>query len=152
MTPKRATYYTYGSDEGCAETRKFLEEAGVVLEIRDLEKNPLSAWELQGVLGHLDAGHFLNPLSDAYDKHKFGERIPQREQLLDIIAGDNSLLKRPIIKTTRLLTIGCDKEKLTEMLRLNGVEPSPRELGGNSRRSQNGSNRHYSKRSSSSHR
>ncbi len=151
MAPKRATYYTYGSDEGCAETRKFLEEAGVLLEIRDIEKNPLSAWELKGVLGHLDAGHFLNPLSDAYDKHKLNERIPQRDQLLEIIAEDNSLLKRPIIKTNRLLTVGCDKEKLTEMLRLSG-EPLPREMGGNSRRSQNGSNRHYSKRSPSTHR
>ena len=151
MSPKHAIYLTYGNDEGCAETRKFLEEAGVVLNIRDLEKNPMSAYELMGILGHLDAKHFINPLSESFAKHNLGERIPPREQLVELIAQDITLLKRPIIKTTRLLTVGCDKDKISEMLRLNG-ESSSREFSGNIRRHQNGSNRIYSKRSSSTHR
>ena len=151
MSPKHAIYLTYGNDEGCAETRKFLEEAGVVLDIRDLEKTPMSAYELMGVLGHLDAKHFLNPLSESYAKHNLGEKMPPREQLVELIAQDITLLKRPIIKTTRLLTVGCDKGKISEMLRLNG-EPSPREFSGNIRRHQNGSNRGFSKRSSSTNR
>lgn len=151
MAPKRATYLTYGNDEGCAETRKFLEEAGVVLNIRDLEKDPMSAYELMGVLGHLDAKHFINPMSESYAKHNLAEEIPSRQKLVELIAEDHTLLKRPIIKTIRLLTVGCDKDKISEMLRLNG-EPSSREFSGNIRRHQNGSNRSYSKRSSSTHR
>ncbi len=58
MAPKRAIYLTYGNDESCAETRQFLEEAGVVLEIRDLGKNPMNAYELMGILGYLDAKRF----------------------------------------------------------------------------------------------
>lgn len=151
MAPKHAIYLTYGNDEGCAETRKFLEESGVVLDIRDLEKNPMSAYELMGILGHLDAKHFINPLSESFAKHNLGERIPPREQLVELIAQDITLLKRPIIKTARLLTVGCDKDKISEMLRLSG-EPSPREFSGNIRRHQNGSNRGFSKRSSSTNR
>ena len=151
MEPKHAIYLTYGNDEGCAETRKFLEEAGVVLNIRDLEKNPMSPYELMGILGHLDAKHFINPLSESFAKHNLGERIPPREQLVELIAQDITLLKRPIIKTTRLLTVGCDTDKISEMLRLNG-ETSPREFSGNIRRHQNGSNRGFSKRSSSTNR
>ncbi|MEE8405025.1 MAG: ArsC/Spx/MgsR family protein [candidate division Zixibacteria bacterium] len=151
MAHKRAIYLTYGSDEGCAETRKFLEESGVVLNIRDLEKSPMSAYELMGILGHLDAKHFINPLSESFAKHNLGERIPPREQLVELIAQDITLLKRPIIKTARLLTVGCDKDKISEMLRLSG-EPSPREFSGNIRRHQNGSNRGFSKRSSSTNR
>ena len=151
MAPKRAIYLTYGNDESCAETRQFLEEAGVVLEIRDIEKNPLNAYELRSILGHLDAGHFINTTSESYAKHKLSESIPQRDELLEIIAEDNTLLKRPIIKTTRLLVVGCDKDKISEMLRLNG-DPSARDITGNIRRHQNGSNRSYFKRSSSTKR
>ena len=151
MAPKSAIYLTYGNDEDCTQTRQFLEEAGVVLEIRDIVKDPLNAYELKGVLGYLDAGHFINPSSESYAKHNLSESIPQRDELLNIIAEDNTLLKRPIIKTNRLMVVGCDKEKISEMLRLNG-EPSARDISGNIRRHQNGSNRNYFKRSSSTKR
>ena len=73
MAPKRAIYLTYGNDEGCTQTRQFLEEAGVVLEIRDVEKDPLNAYELKGILGYLDAGHFINPSSESYAKNNLSE-------------------------------------------------------------------------------
>ena len=36
MPPKRVTFITYGNDEQCAETLRFIENAGVILDIRDI--------------------------------------------------------------------------------------------------------------------
>jgi len=120
MAPKRAKLYSYGGDERCNEIRKFIEEAGILLDVRDLEKQPLTRWELSQLVGNLNLDHFINKASEAYDKHHLDKASLSRNELLDIIAEDNSLLRRPIIQSSRLLTIGCDKKKISEMLQING--------------------------------
>ena len=119
MAVKNAKYLSYGNDEQCAEIRKLIEEAGVLLVVRDIEKQPLSVDELAAMLGYLEASHFLNPASDSFEKFKLDEKIPERRELIKMIAEDHTLLRRPIIRTARLLTVGCDKQKISEMLRLN---------------------------------
>ncbi|MGH8015535.1 MAG: hypothetical protein ACREBV_05045, partial [Candidatus Zixiibacteriota bacterium] len=70
MALRQAKFLSYGNDEICTEIKKFLEEAGVILEIRDIEKKPLTEDELWSIMGHLDASHFLNPASDSFEKHR----------------------------------------------------------------------------------
>lgn len=147
MAVKYAKYISYGNDEQCIEMIKFIEEAGVKLEVRDMEKQPLSADELATMLGHLEARHFLNPASDSFEKHKLAENMPPRHELVKLIAEDYTLLKRPIIKTARLLTVGCDKQKISEMLRLNGEGESNQNPNFNRRGSSSGGRSDY-KRSS----
>ena len=120
MALKLAKFMTYGNDEKCVEIKKFIEDAGVAVDYRDIEKKPLTEAELWGMLGHLEASHFLNPASDSFQKYQLAENLPERDKLIKMIAEDHTLLRRPIIKTARLLTVGCDKQKITEMLRLNG--------------------------------
>ena len=132
MAVRQAKYLTYGNDEQCAEIKKFIEEAGVILDYRDIEKKPLSEDELRGIMGHLEASHFINPASDSFEKYQLAEGLPERDKLIKMVAQDHTLLRRPIIRTARLLTVGCDKQKISEMLRLNG-DANSRE-GGNSHR------------------
>jgi arsenate reductase-like glutaredoxin family protein len=127
MAVKHAKFLFYGEDEQCAEMRKLIEEAGVILDVRDIEKKPLTEDELASMLGHLEAAHFLNPASDSYEKNKLDQKIPQRHELIKMIADDYTLLRKPIIRTARLLTVGCDKQKISEMLRLNGDSDNGRE-------------------------
>ncbi len=126
MAPKRALYFTYGDDEKCAETRKFMEESGVILQIRDLAENPLTEGELIRLVGHLKLEHFLNPSSPNYSKHNLNNSGLCRGEIIKLMAADHTLLKRPIVKAGRLLLIGCDQAKIAEMLQLenNGSEPS----------------------------
>ena len=137
MALKQAKFLSYGSDEQCAEIKKFIEDAGWTLDYRDIEKKPLTEDELWGIVGHLEASHFLNPASDSFEKYQLAENLPERGKLIKMLAQDHTLLKRPIIRTARLLTVGCDKQKISEMLRLNG-EMNSREMG-NSHRDRPGS-------------
>ena len=60
MALKRAKFYSYGSDNVCAEIRQFIEDAGVILEVRDLEKEPLTLIELHRMIGYIGMDHFYN--------------------------------------------------------------------------------------------
>lgn len=120
MALRTAKFLTYGKDEQTDQIKRFLEDAGVLLEVRDIEKKPLTENELWSMLGYLEASHFLNPASDSFEKYQLAENIPARDKLIKMLAEDYTLLRRPIIRTPRLLTVGCDKQKITEMLRLNG--------------------------------
>ena len=118
MAPKRAKFYSYGTDEHCLETRRFIENAGVLLDVRDIEAQPLSEDEINTLFGNLNLKHFLNTLSDGYAKNDLDKATPPREQVIKLMAEDYTLIRRPIIKSTRLITVGCDKERIAEMLHI----------------------------------
>ncbi len=118
MVPKRATFMTYGADEKCADIKKFIEDAGVLLDIWDIEKKPLTVRDIESLVGHLDLNHFLNPLSRSFEKHGLDKDLPPRDEVIKLIAEDHTLLRRPIIRNNRLFTIGCDKRKIAEMLQI----------------------------------
>ncbi len=116
MPLKRATYLTWGEDEQCAETKKFIENAGVILDVRDLSKQPLTANEVDRLIGHVNIDHFLNPMSPTYIKLEMDKKTPDRTEMIRLIVEDYTLLRRPIIRNNRLFLIGCDKRKIAEML------------------------------------
>lgn len=118
MPPKRATFLTFGTDELCNETRHYIEDAGVLLDIRDLDQQPLSEGEVRKLLSNFNPDYFLNPGSRSFAKHGLDKGMPDRDELIKLIAKDNSLLRRPIIKTNRLFTIGCDRRRISEMLQI----------------------------------
>ncbi len=88
MPLKRATYLTWGEDEQCADTRKFIENAGVLLDVRDLSKQPLSVDEVDKLVGHIHIDHFLNPLSQSYTKYELDKKTPERREMIKLIAAD----------------------------------------------------------------
>lgn len=118
MALKRATFISYGNDEWCMDTRKFIENAGVDLEVRDLLKKPFTEEEVDRLLGNWDVNHFLNPVSESFQKLGFDQQLPPRAELIKAIAADPTLLRRPIIRNARLFTIGCDKKRIAEMLQI----------------------------------
>ena len=127
MAPKRAKFYSYGEDTLCVETKEFIEKAGVLLDVRDIEKQPLSLREIQQLFGHINIKHFLNTLSDSYSKLQLDQNLPAREKVLQLMADDHTLIRRPIIKSQRLLTIGCDKRKISEMFQISANGSIPQE-------------------------
>jgi len=128
MISKRAQYLTYGNDELCAEMRKFIEDAGVLLDVRDIGSNPLSEHELIRLLGHLEVAHFLNTFSESYTKFRLDKSLPSRDQIISLIARDHTLLRQPIVKSARLLVIGCDKRKIADMLKIRTDGESPADV------------------------
>lgn len=127
MAGKRVIYISYGNDEMCLETKKFIESSGIILEIRDTSKKPLTAEELAKLVGHLDIKHFVNTASPSFKKNGLDKELPERREMIKMMADDYTLVKRPIIKSSRLITVGCDKDRIAAMLQLgaDGQELEP---------------------------
>jgi len=119
MPQKSATFITYGQDDRCDEVRKFIEDAGVRVNLRDLGQRPFTIEELDQMFGHNPMSYFLNPASSEYTKFGLDRKMPERRELLQIIAQNPGLLRRPIVRNARLLTVGCNKDKIAEMLQIN---------------------------------
>lgn len=133
MSLKRATFYTYNNDSACDDIKKYIEEAGVVLDIRDLEKQPLTSDELKKLMGHINLNHFVNKMSLSYPKINTDNGKFDKDHVIELILEDPSLLRVPIIQTARLMTIGCDKKKIAELLQIsiNGKSKTDEDFKGN---------------------
>lgn len=123
---KRVTLYTDPQDTQCDEVKSFLEEQDIRLHIRNIKTEPLGKPEISMLLRHFDLRHFLNAESRLYKKNKLDKSVPGRDEVIDMIATDNELLRVPIIVFGRLMTVGCNREKIIEMLQIknNGHNPS----------------------------
>ncbi len=118
MAPKRARIISYGNDQSCHEVKKFIEGAGILLEIRNLEQKPLTVRELTLLIGHLSMNHFVDETSDSFKKNGLDKEMPERKEMIQMMSEDYTLIRKPIIQSNRLITIGCDKKKLMEMLQI----------------------------------
>jgi arsenate reductase-like glutaredoxin family protein len=133
MSLKKATFYTYNDNSTCNELKNYIEDSGVVLKIRDLEKEPFSSDELKNLMGHINLSHFVNKMSSSYSKINSDNGKLDKNHVIELILEDPSLLRVPIIKSTRLMTVGCDKKKIAEMLQIsiNGKSKSDEESKSN---------------------
>ncbi|MEA1980282.1 MAG: ArsC/Spx/MgsR family protein [candidate division Zixibacteria bacterium] len=118
MAPRRAQFYTYGSDDSCAEVKKYIENAGILLEVRDIKEKPFSVNELASLIGYLDIKHFLNSSSQSYKKHGLDKKLPTQTELFELMVADHTLIKSPIVCSKRLVTVGCNKQRIAEMLQI----------------------------------
>lgn len=119
MAQKSVIYMTYDNDERCTEILKYIGDAGIMVKARDLKKDPMSEIELGRLFGHVPFNHFLNQASPSYQEAKLDQGLPERQEMLQMIAKDPTLLRRPIISTSRMFVVGCDKKKIAEMLQIN---------------------------------
>ncbi len=147
MAPRRATFLSYGIDPACMETKKFIEESGVVLTVRDLSKDPLSVEYLTDMIGYLDINHFLNSTSEVYSKLGLDKEKLSRREIIEMMSKNHTLIKRPIVRSARLITIGCDQKKISQML-LIGSEQLPANENFNARH-QGGRSSHRRRESAS---
>ena len=81
----------------------------------------------------------MNTFSDAYAKYQLDRKTAARGEILELMSRDHTLIRRPILKTARLMTVGCDRRKIAEMLQVsvngngNGEEKSKNGAGNNKR-------------------
>ena len=130
MPQKDAIFMTCGTDERCDDIRKFIEDAGIRMTIRNIKEEPLSVRELVLLFGHNPLSYFINPASEEYSKLGLDRQLPERDDLLKLMADNPGLLRVPIIKTVRLVIVGCNREKVAEMLQIsrNGDQPQDTEV------------------------
>ena len=71
-------------------------------------------------------------MSKSYIKNNLDESKLSREEVIQLVLDDHSLLRYPILQSTRLITVGCDQDKIAKMLQIdaNGqAEELPKDIG-----------------------
>lgn len=112
--------YLKKDDNGCREIQEFLQEQDLIINVRDIETNPLTYDELSGLIRHLNLGHFINTASPLYSSKRLDVKLPERREVIKMLAENNDLLRKPIIVAGRLMVIGCNLPKIIEMLQIKG--------------------------------
>ncbi|MBN2227359.1 MAG: hypothetical protein JW763_08335 [candidate division Zixibacteria bacterium] len=123
---KSVELYTIPNDRDCEEILSFLREVDVNLNIRDLKKQPLTYHEISGLIRHLNLRHFINADAKVFKKSGLEDNNLSREDIFKLMAEDNDLLRKPIVVAGRLMTVGCNIDKIKEMLQIksNGADPA----------------------------
>lgn len=92
-------------------------EKKAVLEERDLSKQPLTAKELDDLIGtrsHLD---FLNPKNVLYRTRHMKQKPPSRAEAVRLMAKEPNLIRRPILRRGNHWVLGFDQEKFAALLK-----------------------------------
>lgn len=85
------------------------------MESRDLGKQPLSAAELDELIGERDYRLFLNSRNELYRERNMKDHPPSRSEALRMMAGEPNLIRRPIVISGRRLVLGFDEKALKEL-------------------------------------
>lgn len=100
--------------------KKWLEEKGMVYELRDIKTDNPTAEELKE--WHRKSGlplkRFFNTSGNLYKEMKLKDRLPDmdEEEQFDLLAGDGMLVKRPILVDGEKVLVGFKEKEWEENL------------------------------------
>jgi arsenate reductase (glutaredoxin) len=94
-----------------------LQEKGIELEFRDLNKERLSVEELAKLIGERDYREFLNPRNELYRARNMKEKPPSRAEALKLMAAEPNLIRRPVVIAGKQIVLGYDEAKLRALKR-----------------------------------
>jgi arsenate reductase (glutaredoxin) len=89
-----------------------LQDKGIELELRDMNKDRLSLGELDQLIGGRDYRDFLNPRNELYRDRNMKEHPPSRSQALKLMASEPNLIRRPVVIAGKQIVVGYDEAKL----------------------------------------
>ena len=92
-------------------------ELGAEIESRDLDKAPLSAEEIEALIGDRDYKLFLNTRNELYREKKMAEKPPSRREAIALMSKNPNLIKRPILLRGGQLLLGFDEAAYRKFLK-----------------------------------
>jgi len=121
----KVTMYSDPKDTHCAEVEEFLKSFKLDLQVHDIRTTPLNSEQLFGLVKHFDLEHFLNYDLSTSEQNYFEKSPNHRQEVIDLIAKDNRLLRKPIIVSGQLMTVGWNYDSIIEMLQIKDKNSSP---------------------------
>ena len=94
-----------------------MQEEGIELEFRDVNKERLTAEELDRLIGERDYREFLNPRNELYRERNMKEKPPSRAEALKLMAAEPNLIRRPVVIAGKQIILGYDEPKLRALAR-----------------------------------
>ena len=92
-----------------------MQKKNVELEFRDIDKDRLTAEELDQLIGQRDYREFLNTRNELYRRKKMKENPPSREDAIRMMAKEPNLIRRPVILAGGRIVLGFDEEAIEEL-------------------------------------
>jgi Spx/MgsR family transcriptional regulator len=99
----------------CRKARAYMENRGFDLHFRNLDKERLSAEELEKLIGDRDHREFLNTRNELYRREDMKQNPPTRAEAIRMMVGEPNLIRRPVIVAGRRIVLGFDQEKINNL-------------------------------------
>lgn len=112
----KIVFYTYPSCTSCRKAKDWLAEQGISYEERHLYKNPPSVDELMAIIKKTNNGteEILSTRSQFYKDLDVDVEDLKVSELLELLAKEPKLLKRPILTDGDNIVIGYNKNALEQ--------------------------------------
>lgn len=99
----------------CRKAREYMQKRGFELHFRNLDKERLSAAELEKLIGDRDHKDFLNTRNELYRRKNMKENPPSRAETIRMMVGEPNLIRRPVILAGGRVVLGFNQEKIDEL-------------------------------------
>jgi Spx/MgsR family transcriptional regulator len=99
----------------CRKARAYMENRGFALHFRNLDKERLSADELDKLIGDRDHREFLNTRNELYRRKNMKENPPSRAEAIRMMASEPNLIRRPVIVAGGRIVLGFDQEEICQL-------------------------------------
>jgi Spx/MgsR family transcriptional regulator len=99
----------------CRKARAYMENRGFDLHFRNLDKERLTADELEKLIGDRDHQDFLNTRNELYRQKNMKENPPTRADAIRLMVGEPNLIRRPVIIAGGRIVLGFDQEKIDRL-------------------------------------
>jgi len=87
----------------------------MALDFRDLDKERLTADELEKLIGDRDHRDFLNTRNELYRRKNMKENPPSRSEAIRMMAKEPNLIRRPVILAGGRVVLGFDEEEIAKL-------------------------------------
>jgi Spx/MgsR family transcriptional regulator len=101
----------------CRKAKGYLEKLGATLELRDLDKEPLSESELEKLIGDRDYKLFLNTRNALFQTRNMKQYPPSRGEAIRLMAKAPNLIRRPVVIRGAQIVLGYDEEAYKKLLK-----------------------------------
>jgi arsenate reductase len=99
----------------CRKARAYMEARGFALHFRNLDKERLTADELEQLIGDRDHREFLNTRNELYRRKNMKENPPSRADAIRMMVSEPNLIRRPVIVAGGRIVLGFDQEKIDRL-------------------------------------
>jgi len=119
---KQVEIYTDKVDEKIESLKETMEQNHIKYVVHNIGKEPLDRTKLHELLKHFNLEHFI--LNNGNGSRKLLDNLGEfsRSEVIEKLAEDNKLLRKPIIVAGRLTTVGFNWDSLMTMLYLKKEE------------------------------
>lgn len=103
-------YYKRGCTS-CEKARAWLAEHGITVRERELFKNPLTASEVEDLIGSRAVTDVLSTRTSEYKARGLDKGMPGDAELLRQMEAEPRLLRRPLLQVREHLLVGFDQAR-----------------------------------------